>query len=62
MLTALLAKLEREQYETDAGYSPTELAYRNGFNARSRELLQWLRTEIALAEMRAFDVSDVGPA
>ncbi len=67
MLTALLAKLEHEQYDESmvswpGGVQPTELeaardtGYRRGWNARARDLAQWLRMEMALAEMKASDV------
>jgi hypothetical protein len=55
----LIAKLEREFLETEANYTPDQLAFRRGWNARTKALVADLRTEMGLAEAanapRAFE-------
>lgn len=46
---ALIALLEREQFETGAAHGPEALAYRRGWNARAEALLRVLRAENANA-------------
>lgn len=42
---ALIALLEREQFELGAAYAPEALAYRRGWNQRAEALIRLLRAE-----------------
>lgn len=49
ILHQLIAKLRREQYETEAGYEPLELARRQGWNSRAQSLIAELEQMLAEA-------------
>lgn len=56
----LIAKLEREQYETDdPGHSALELAARKGWNSRAKELIACLRLEAGIAEIKQAPAMDL---
>jgi hypothetical protein len=58
LITSLLQKLEREQYDRREHVGP----YVDGWTDRGDSLVSWLRIEIGLAELRACDVEIGGEA
>ncbi len=57
MIASLIRKLESELYNEGQG-DAFEVQWRSGWNAGRRELLEWIKVEVGLHEMRASDVTE----